>query len=942
MPTMSYSSLGEAYVEVGANTTKFRADLEKGVKAGLAQAQTQAQGFGASLRASLAGASDALGQFGRSASTTGRKLLTSVTLPLVGIGVAAFKMSADFESAMAKVEGLVGVAHDQVVSWGAEVKNLAVTYGKSATEAADALYFITSSGIEAADTMSVLETSLKAAAIGLGDTATIATLVTSAMNAYKLSGLGASKATDILVAAVREGKLEADALANSMGFVLPLASAMGVSFDQVGAAFAAMSLTGTDASTAATQLRQILSSLQKPTEEAEKTLTALGLSSAGLRAELREKGLLATLQTLSTAFGDNEVASAQVFGNIRALTGVMSLMGENSAGTARIFDELTKTTGSMDTAFAVIAKTAAFKLSKAIADLKVALMSLGDILSPYIVKFGEQVRKFSEWFRELDDRTKKFILIGAGIAATLGPVILIIGALASSIAILINPVTLLVAGIGALVAGAVYAYVKFEAFRAVVNAFGTVLKAYGTIVVRITEFLIDIKWAIVAATVGLVAMNAQLLISTGFFVAGLFPILATIAGVTALATGVVLLSQKLDQGRSKLDSFKESVSEVVNPHLRDLNNWLITAARNTGIFEWQNAILARRLTAMAAAYESVTRVVVLSQNALDARRSAIVADNKATYASVVAATTFSGATGSATDKVKALAEKIKELRDSFGDEFKDALTKAGDVLNNAKQVFTDFAASVSKAITESFSFKDAYAAGEESGGGFIAALTAQSTKIKDYGVLVDRLLAAGLKDPALQQVLTAGIDAGSAIARELLASADGVLRANQLAEEVTAIGDKIGLNAAGRFRQAGIDLATTFVTAIGEIISAAKFKLSSVGLNAAQLKKLKTQFGVDIEFAFSALPQLANGVILPGRTGGYNINAGEDGDEAVIPITRPRRALELMEESGLANLARANSNTMSPALHIENATFATPSDADLVAQRVMAGFKAMG
>ena len=68
------------------------------------------------------------------------------------------------------------------------------------------------------------------------------------MNAYKDMNLTATDATDVLTAAVREGKLEASALAGSMGNVLPTASAaLGVSFNDVGAAMAAMSRTGTDA-----------------------------------------------------------------------------------------------------------------------------------------------------------------------------------------------------------------------------------------------------------------------------------------------------------------------------------------------------------------------------------------------------------------------------------------------------------------------------------------------------------------------------------------------------------------------------------------------------------------------------------------------------------------------------------------------------------------------
>ena len=95
-----------------------------------------------------------------------------------------------------------------------------------------------------------------------------------------------------MVAAVREGKLEADELAGSMGRVLPVASSMGVSFNEVGAAFASMSRTGTNANEAATQLRSIMVSLLKPTKQAEDALAGMGLSSEQLRTQMREEGLL--------------------------------------------------------------------------------------------------------------------------------------------------------------------------------------------------------------------------------------------------------------------------------------------------------------------------------------------------------------------------------------------------------------------------------------------------------------------------------------------------------------------------------------------------------------------------------------------------------------------------------------------------------------------------
>ena len=59
---------------------------------------------------------------------------------------------------------------------------------------------------------------------------------------------------------------------------------------------------------------------------------------------------------------------------------------------------------------------------------------------------------------------------------------------------------------------------------------------------------------------------------------------------------------------------------------------------------------------------------------------------------------------------------------------------------------------------------------------------------------------------------------------------------------------------------------------------------------------------------------------------------GEAGAEAVIPITKPARAVELLEMSGLADLVRSSSG--GAMVNIQQATFASATDADLVAQRL--------
>ena len=416
---------------------------------GIREAEERMRSSSARMEASLQRIGDRTQQLGRQMRTVGRQMSLALTLPLTAIGGAAFKMSMDFESSMSKIVGLVGVARDQVNEWSKDIINLAPQLGKAPKELADAMFFITSAGLRGKEAMEVLEMSAKASTAGLGETKVVADLVTSAINAYGIENLNAAKATDILVAAVREGKAEADALAGSMGRVLPIAAELGVSFDQVGAATAAMTRTGTDANTAATQLRAIMTSLLKPTQQAEEALQAMGTSSAELRRQMREEGLIQTLGTLRNLTREyGEEALATVMPNIRALVGVLDLMGENAEDNIKIFKSLTDATGALDNAFGAASETTQFQLNQALSEGRALLTTLGNQIAvsaiPVIQALSEQLRKVSEWWQGLNESTQQWIIrIGAALAVA-GPFLLIAGQMTIAIGALIKAMRILI------------------------------------------------------------------------------------------------------------------------------------------------------------------------------------------------------------------------------------------------------------------------------------------------------------------------------------------------------------------------------------------------------------------------------------------------------------------------------------------------------------------
>lgn len=371
-------------------------------------------------------ASGKLKQFGNNMKSIGASM-QKFSLPLAIAGGAAIKMASDFDKNITKIKALVGTAGEDLNKFSEASKRMAKETGISSAETSNAMFFIASAGLEGAEAIAVLEAASKASAAGLGDVAQVADLATSAMNAYGSDSLSASMATDVLTAAVREGKLNSEELAGAMGQVLPVASNMGVSFNEVGAAMAAMSRTGTNAAQGATQLNSILSGLLKPTKQAEDALNLMGLSSAGLKQQIEDEGLLSVLDTLKTEFDKNSDAAAQVFPNIRALRGVLDLTGKSADTTKEIFKELNAAQGATKKAFDDTAQSASFKLKKALNSAKQSFSEMGAVLLtallPAIQNITKIITKLINGFVGLDVTTKQLI-IGFGVLIVALPTII--------------------------------------------------------------------------------------------------------------------------------------------------------------------------------------------------------------------------------------------------------------------------------------------------------------------------------------------------------------------------------------------------------------------------------------------------------------------------------------------------------------------------------------
>ena len=309
---------------------------------------------------------------GKAALATGslQSAAAGVVKGLVGPGALVFaltqtvkwaneteKAHRQFTSEMLKLQTQIGLTTKDTQSMSQAVLGLAGATTKAPQELAEAMFFVASAGLRGKEALDVLRSSAQLSAVGLGETKVIADLLTSAVNAYGSETLTAAGASDALVSAVRLGKLEADQLAGAMGRVLPIASAMGVSFDEVSGLMAAMSKTGTDAASATTQLRAIMVSLLKPTNQSVEAMTELGFTQQGIRDTIMEDGLFEALLQLHAAADGNTAVFAELFPNVRALSGVMDLLGPQLEGNIQLMRDHAQSGGVAAEAFALFAES---------------------------------------------------------------------------------------------------------------------------------------------------------------------------------------------------------------------------------------------------------------------------------------------------------------------------------------------------------------------------------------------------------------------------------------------------------------------------------------------------------------------------------------------------------------------------------------------------------
>ena len=308
--------------------------------------------------------------------------VTAASTAIAGLATAAAKVGSEFETSLAGTSTMFGDVAVDTDGLTAKILDLSNASGLAATDLSNSLYNALSAGIPVTEDMSgamdYMESCTKLAAAGFTDVDTAVTATAKVMNAYGMSLDDVDSIQKIMLQTQNKGITTVNELGATLAQVTPTAAAMGVSFENVGAALATMTAQGTPTAQATTQLNSLIAELGKSGTIAAVNLekAAAGTEYAGKSfKELMDAGvpLNDVLNLMGGYASENGLAMIDMFSSIEAGKAAMAMAGENSGTFAENLAAMSTEADVVGDAYAKVTDT----LEHKIAMLKESVNNLG-------------------------------------------------------------------------------------------------------------------------------------------------------------------------------------------------------------------------------------------------------------------------------------------------------------------------------------------------------------------------------------------------------------------------------------------------------------------------------------------------------------------------------------------------------------------------------------
>lgn len=321
--------------------------------------------------------------------------------------------AAQFETSTAMVATIADTSQKSLSDISKEVRTYSNETGEAASDMAEATYQAISASVNTADAASFAGTATKLAVGGFTSATTAVDVLTTAINAYGLAASDATQLSDYLITTQNLGKTSVDQLAQSVGKVIPLASAYNVQMDNLSSAYAFLTANGIATAESGTYLKSMLNELGDTGSDVSEVL----LNSTGKTfAQLMEQGysLGDVMAMLGDAVDGDSTAFNALWSSTEAGIGALSLFNAGADKYNSVLDSMRTSAGATEKAYSTMADTtdkSKQRMENSFNNLKI---SVGDVLNPALTQVYEG---FANVFAGMSDFVDEHPAVVAAISA---------------------------------------------------------------------------------------------------------------------------------------------------------------------------------------------------------------------------------------------------------------------------------------------------------------------------------------------------------------------------------------------------------------------------------------------------------------------------------------------------------------------------------------------
>ena len=453
--------------------------------------EEQARQSGTALQ-EIAAKGEKLKTVGDNVTNVGKKFMP-VTLGVVGLGTAAVKTAADFDSAMSKVAAVSGATGSDLDALRDKAREMGEKTKFSASEAAEAMNYMAMAGWKTEDMLSGIEGVMNLAAASGEDLATTSDIVTDALTAFGLTAKDSGHFADILAAASSNANTNVSMMGETFKYCAPIAGALGFSAEDTAEAIGLMANAGIKGSQAGTALRTIMNNLSGDVKICGSSIGEVTIATTNADGSMRElSDILADCRTAFSGLSESEkAAAAESLVGKNAMSGFLALMNAGESDINKLSSAIDNCDGSAASMAETMNDNLAGQLQILKSQLEELAISFGELLMPAIRTIVGWIQKFVDWLNSMDEGTRKVIVTIALVAAAIGPILIIVGKVISAVGTIMtlvpklagvinaakgvfaafnavcaaNPYVLIIAAIVALVAAFIYLWNNCEEFR---------------------------------------------------------------------------------------------------------------------------------------------------------------------------------------------------------------------------------------------------------------------------------------------------------------------------------------------------------------------------------------------------------------------------------------------------------------------------------------------